>query len=175
MGLDHPTNPLSPYGVSKLSVEYYLKMANETFGINYTILRYANVYGPRQDANGEGGVIAIFSDALAKGNSPTIYGDGEQTRDFIYVEDVADANVKALTKGHNQILNVSSGEEITVNNLFEEMQKAAGTKLTVIYEEERSGDIRKSVLCNKVTKEQLDWNPSTSLFAGLQNTLNFYK
>lgn len=175
VGLDHPTNPLSPYGVSKLSVEYYLKMANETFGINYTILRYANVYGPRQDANGEGGVIAIFSDALAKGNSPTIYGDGEQTRDFIYVEDVADANVKALTKGHNQILNVSSGEEITVNNLFEEMQKAAGTKLTVIYEEERSGDIRKSVLCNKVTKEQLDWNPSTSLFAGLQNTLNFYK
>ncbi|WP_078431853.1 NAD-dependent epimerase/dehydratase family protein [Metabacillus halosaccharovorans] len=173
--LDHPTNPLSPYGVSKLSVEYYLKMAKETFDIDYTILRYANVYGPRQDANGEGGVIAIFSDALAKGNSPTIYGDGMQTRDFVYVEDVADANVRALTMGHNQILNVSSSEEITVNSLFETMQKVAGTNIAVNYEEERNGDIRKSVLCNKITKEQLDWVPSTSLFVGLQNTMNYYK
>lgn len=173
--LDHPTNPLSPYGVSKLSVEYYLKMAKETFDIDYTILRYANVYGPRQDANGEGGVIAIFSDALAKGNSPTIYGDGMQTRDFVYVEDVADANVRALTMGHNQILNVSSSEEITVNSLFETMQKVAGTNIAVNYEEERNGDIRKSVLCNKTTKEQLDWVPSTSLFVGLQNTMNYYK
>lgn len=173
--LTHPTNPLSPYGVSKLSVEYYLKMASQTFGLDYTILRYANVYGPRQDAHGEGGVIAIFSDCLANGKAPTIFGDGEQTRDFVYVEDVAAANVSALTMGHNQTLNVSSGEEITVNKLFETMQEAAGTSLEVNYKEERSGDIRKSVLCNKVTKEQLNWNPKTSLLEGLQNTLNFYK
>lgn len=173
--LTHPTNPLSPYGVSKLSVEYYLKMASQTFGLDYTILRYANVYGPRQDAHGEGGVIAIFSDCLANGKAPTIFGDGEQTRDFVYVEDVADANVRALTMGHNQTLNVSSGEEITVNKLFETMQEAAGTSLEVNYKEERSGDIRKSVLCNKVTQEQLNWNPETSLLEGLQNTLNFYK
>jgi len=173
--LTHPTNPLSPYGVSKLSVEYYLKMASQTFGLDYTILRYANVYGPRQDAHGEGGVIAIFSDCLANGKAPTIFGDGEQTRDFVYVEDVAAANVSALSLGHNQTLNVSSGEEITVNKLFETMQEAAGTSLEVNYKEERSGDIRKSVLCNKVTKEQLNWNPKTSLLEGLQNTLNFYK
>jgi UDP-glucose 4-epimerase len=173
--LNHPTEPLSPYGVSKLSVEYYLKMANTLSGLDYTILRYANVYGPRQDAHGEGGVISIFSDCLANGNPPTIYGDGEQTRDFVYVEDVASANVQALSLGHNQVLNVSTGEEISVKNLFETMQEVAGLSLDVNYEDERNGDIRKSVLCNKKTKEVLNWNPQTSLFEGLQKTLNYYK
>lgn len=172
--LNHPTEPMSPYGVSKLSVEYYLKMAQKLFNIEYTILRYSNVYGPRQDANGEGGVIAIFSDCLAQNKAPFIYGDGEQTRDFIYVEDVASANVKALTMGHNEILNVSSGSQISIRELFETMKEASGQKIDAIYKEERHGDIRNSVLCNEKTKQALNWSPETSLLEGLRKTLNFY-
>ncbi|MED4455979.1 NAD-dependent epimerase/dehydratase family protein [Metabacillus fastidiosus] len=172
--LSHPTEPLSPYGVSKLSVEYYLKMAQKLFGIDYTILRYSNVYGPRQDANGEGGVIAIFSDCLAQNKAPFIYGDGKQTRDFVYVEDVASANVNALTAGHNEILNVSSGSQISIAELFETMKEASGQEIDAIYKEERHGDIRDSVLCNERTKQVLNWNPGTSLLEGLKRTLHYY-
>jgi UDP-glucose 4-epimerase len=171
----HPVNPLSPYGVSKLAVEKYLQMAHSLYGIQYTILRYANVYGPRQDALGEGGVIAIFSEHLSKGQTPVIYGDGEQTRDFVYVEDVAKANVQALTYGDNQILNVSSGTKISINQLFKEMCQIEGLDIDPIYKEEREGDIRDSVLCNELTKKSLHWEPETSLRTGLEKTLNFYK
>ncbi|KZZ85064.1 NAD-dependent epimerase/dehydratase family protein [Bacillus sp. SJS] len=172
---DHPTKPLAPYGVSKFSVEKYLQMAQSLYGIDYTILRYGNVYGPRQDALGEGGVIAIFAEALSRGEAPFIFGDGEQTRDFVYVGDVAQANVKALTSGDNKILNVSSADKITIKELFFLMNEISGNSLEPIFKEERSGDIRDSVLSNSDTILALDWNAEVNLPQGLANTLEFYK
>ncbi|WP_241156731.1 NAD-dependent epimerase/dehydratase family protein [Bacillus sp. FJAT-42376] len=172
---DHPTKPMAPYGVSKFSVEKYLQMAQSLHGIDYTILRYGNVYGPRQDALGEGGVIAIFAESLGRGEAPFIFGDGEQTRDFVYVQDVARANVKALTHGDNKILNVSSADKITIKELFFLMNEISGNSLEPIYKEERSGDIRDSVLSNSDTILALDWNAGVSLPQGLANTLEFYK
>ena len=172
--LNHRTGPMSPYGLSKLTVEQYLKLAKDIYGIEYTILRYANVYGPRQDANGEGGVVAIFSDKIVANVVPTIFGDGEQTRDFIFVKDVAAANVKALENGNSMILNVSSGEKISVNELFAAMNKIGQKDIQAKYVEVREGDIRHSLLDNTLTKENLNWKPSYSLEEGLKETLEFY-
>ncbi|MTH55041.1 NAD-dependent epimerase/dehydratase family protein [Bacillus mangrovi] len=172
---EHPVSPQSPYGLSKLTVEKYLEICHELYGLDYTALRYANVYGPRQDAHGEGGVIAIFSEKIAKADAPVIYGDGEQSRDFVYVKDVAHANVQALTNGSRQVLNVSRTESITVNQLFEVMARIAGQELKPFYEEERAGDIKHSKLCNKKTISELKWNPEVGLEEGLRKTLEFYQ
>ncbi|MBV7506564.1 NAD-dependent epimerase/dehydratase family protein [Bacillus sp. sid0103] len=171
--IEHLTNPESPYGLTKLSVENYLKMSSKLYQLPYSILRYSNVYGPRQDAKGEGGVVAIFSSQLTENSTPVIYGDGEQTRDFIYVKDVAAANVKALHANENISVHVSSGSFISINELFETMKKAAGSDLSPIYKQDRPGDIRHSILANEETKTLLSWEPSTNLFEGLQETLQF--
>ncbi|WP_144548042.1 NAD-dependent epimerase/dehydratase family protein [Bacillus sp. X1(2014)] len=173
--ISHPTQPESPYGLTKLSVENYLKMSCELFQLPYSILRYSNVYGPRQDAKGEGGVVAIFSNQLTENRAPIIYGDGEQTRDFIFVKDVAAANVKALHAKENICVQVSSGTCISINELFETMKEAAGSNLYPIYKQERSGDIRHSILANEETKAILNWEPSISLYEGLHETLRFSK
>ncbi len=172
---DHATNPLSPYGLSKATAEKYLQLAALLYEIPFTILRYANVYGPRQSAAGEGGVIAIFSKALVQGTAPTIYGDGKQTRDFIYVEDVARANLAALENGTGEVLNVSTGNETSINELFERMQTIQSSSLKPIYLEERQGDIKRSLLCNEKTKAVLHWAPQTSLEEGLTKTLEYYQ
>ncbi|MGV3466584.1 MAG: NAD-dependent epimerase/dehydratase family protein [Heyndrickxia sp.] len=172
---NHPIQPLSPYGLSKYTVEQYLRLAKSLHSVNYTILRYANVYGPRQDAQGEGGVVAIFSENLSNNSPSIIYGDGEQTRDFIYVEDVARANVKALTNGDGEILNISTGKSISIMELFQEMCQIKGISQDPIFKEERDGDIRDSLLSNKKTIESLQWEPSTSLQKGLEKTLEFYQ
>ena len=171
---NHPTNPESPYGLTKLTVEHYLKFASEIYGLDYTALRYSNVFGPRQDTKGEGGVVAIFSEKIAHNETPVIYGDGHQSRDFIYVEDVANANIAALTKGSRMVLNVSRNDSITVNELFEIMNKITGASLSPIYEPARSGDIRDSTLCNEQTIRELDWSPEYTLKDGLGKTLEFY-
>lgn len=171
---DHPTNPESPYGLTKLTVEHYLRLASEIYGIDYTALRYSNVFGPRQDTKGEGGVVAIFSEKIAQNETPVIYGDGHQSRDFIYVEDVANANIAALTRGSKMVLNVSRNDSITVNELFSIMNKITGASLHPIYEPARTGDIRDSTLCNEQTKRELQWNPEYSLKDGLGKTLEFY-
>lgn len=173
--ISHPTQPESPYGLTKLSVENYLKMSCELFQLPYSILRYSNVYGPRQDAKGEGGVVAIFSNQLTENRAPIIYGDGEQTRDFIFVKDVAAANVKALHAKENICVQVSSGTCISINELFETMKEAAGSNLYPIYKQERPGDIRHSILANEETKAILNWEPSISLYEGLHETLRFSK
>lgn len=152
-----------------------MRLAKSLYGVNYTILRYANVYGPRQDTQGEGGVVAIFSENLSKNKPSTIYGDGEQTRDFIYVEDVARANVKALTNGNEEILNISTGISISIKELFQEMCKIKAVSQAPIFREERDGDIRDSLLSNKKTMESLQWEPMTSLQNGLKKTLEFYQ
>ncbi|MFN2744467.1 NAD-dependent epimerase/dehydratase family protein [Bacillus sp. z60-18] len=171
----HNTNPGSPYGLTKLTVENYLKLAYDLYGIEYCVLRYSNVYGPRQDAKGEGGVVSIFSDLLTSGTAPVIFGDGEQSRDFIYVGDVASANVKALKAQSNVCLNVSNGFSITVNELFAEMKKATKSTLSPIYQDERPGDIRHSTLSNEETKQILNWEPKMPLSEGLEKTISFYK
>jgi len=170
-----PVAPTSFYGVSKLTPESYLRVFNNLYGLNYTILRYANIYGPRQDALGEGGVISIFATRILAGQSPTIFGDGEQTRDFVYVGDVANANVRALTGGDQMVLNVGTETRTSVNQLVAIMKEVTGSGLSPQYAEVRPGDVRHSCLDNRRIVKNLNWRPRVSLEAGLANTLEFYR
>lgn len=168
---DHPTLPESPYGLTKLTVEKYLKLAYKFYGLSYGILRYSNVYGPRQDGKGEGGVISIFADRILENKAPIIYGSGEQTRDFIYVKDVASANVQALKQQDNICLNISSNNRISINQLWEKMGDIGEVSFKAAYKAVRDGDILHSILCNEETMVQLDWIPRTNLEDGLRETL----
>lgn len=168
---DHPTLPESPYGLTKLTVEKYLKLAYKFYGLSYGILRYSNVYGPRQDGKGEGGVISIFADRILENKAPIIYGSGEQTRDFIYVKDVASANVQALKQQDNICLNISSNNRISINQLWEKMGDIGKVSFNPAYKAVRDGDILHSILCNEETMVQLDWMPRTNLEDGLRETL----
>lgn len=177
VGVDeqHPIQPLSLYGVSKYTPELYIKVYHHLYGLNYTILRYANVYGPRQDAAGEGGVVSIFIDKLLKGEHPIIYGDGEQTRDFVYVADVAAANVMALTRGDGGVFNVSTNTQTSVNELLALLSDLLHVRVEPRYEPPRPGDIRNSFLDNTLAVEALDWQPKYSLRAGLDETIVYYQ
>lgn len=168
-------SPLSFYGVSKLTPEVYLNVFNHLYGLNYTVLRYANVFGPRQDAQGEGGVISIFATKILDGQNPVIFGDGEQTRDFVYVEDVAKANVKALNSAERLILNVGTGRRTSVNELVRIMAEAAKSDIKPVYSPERDGDIKHSCMNNGQIQEHLEWEPHFSLYEGLTRTIDFYK
>lgn len=163
----HPIQATSPYGVSKHVVEHYLYVYRQLYGIEYTALRYANVYGPRQDPLGEGGVVAIFTHRLARDEDVTIYGDGEQTRDYVYVGDVARANLLALTKGDGEIVNISCSTETSVNDLFELVRKATGSRGNAVRAPKRPGEIQRSVLANHRAQEVLGWTPQVPLDQGL--------
>ena len=140
---NHPIRPLSPYGISKHTVELYLDSALVNFGLDYTVLRYANVYGPRQNPHGEAGVIAIFTETMLKGNRPTIFGDGSSTRDYVFVEDVVQANLLALEAGDGQIYNIGTGHQTNLNELFSELKTAIGVEMDPIYAPSRPGEIDK--------------------------------
>jgi UDP-glucose 4-epimerase len=172
---DHPTNPESPYGLTKLTVEHYLQMFEKFYQLPYSILRFSNVYGPRQDADGEGGVVSIFSDRIQKGTPPMIYGDGDQTRDFIFVKDVASAVVAALSVKESLRVNISSQTAISIKDLFQVMKEVSGSDLDVYYGPKRNGDIRHSVLSNQRAKELLKWEPQVTLADGLRMTLRSLK
>ena len=171
---EHAVRPLSGYGIAKLTVERYLEMYQELCGLRWTALRYANIYGPRQDALGEGGVVAIFINKLLSGQSPTIFGDGEQTRDFVFVKDVATANLLALEQGDNQILNISTGKASTVNELYGLLRQTIKSTLEPVYGPPRAGDIVHSYLANQKAMQYLDWQPTFSLEQGLQETAQYY-
>lgn len=172
---NHKTEPTSPYGLAKYTVEKYLQLAHELYGLDYTILRYSNVYGPRQDSKGEGGVVAIFADKLSNQERPIIYGDGNQTRDFVYVEDVAEANVLSIKNNRNGIYNVSTCERISINDLLNAMFKFINNSgIEPIYKEERKGDIKHSVLNNKDTLNSIDWHPKILLDKGIELTFKYY-
>ncbi|SFG56782.1 NAD-dependent epimerase/dehydratase family protein [Sporolactobacillus nakayamae] len=171
----HPTNPESPYGLTKLTVEHYLQMFEKFYQLSYGILRFSNVYGPRQDADGEGGVVSIFSDRIQKGTPPMIYGDGDQTRDFIFVKDVAAAVVAALSVKESLRVNISSQTAISIKDLFQVMKEVSGSDLDVYYGPKRNGDIRHSVLSNQRAKELLNWEPKVILADGLRMTLRSLK
>lgn len=172
---NHPINPMSFYGVSKHTPEFYLKVFNQLDGLQYTVLRYSNVYGYRQDAKGEGGVIAIFTDKILSNSSPYIFGDGEQTRDFVYVKDVARANFLALTNGDLETINISCNKHTSVNDLFYIINKIVGTTIKPIYAPARMGEIQHSYMDNKKAEEVLAWYPEYSLLDGLQEMIKYYK
>ncbi|OZM57478.1 hypothetical protein CIB95_08470 [Lottiidibacillus patelloidae] len=163
-------SPETPYGISKLASEYYIQSICKQLNINYCILRYANVYGPKQSDKGEGGVIKIFSEQLLNNRKSTIYGNGLQTRDFIFVEDVANATIKALN-GKNIILNVSTNKEVTINDIYDFIKKECQSSLDPIYTNEREGDIFRSCLSNDLIKKELSWAPSFEMEQGVKRTI----
>ena len=171
----HEVNPMSFYGVSKHTPEHYIKIYAQLYGFDYTIFRYANVYGVRQDPKGEGGVVSIFVDKLLNNEAPFIFGNGEQTRDFIYVKDIAEANILALHKGDNKIMNISSDKATTVNELFMVMRDMAGSDVEAIHKDVRTGDIEHSYLDNGVAEEKLGWKARFQLEDGVRETVNYYK
>lgn len=166
--------PISYYAISKYTSELYIQAFNALYKVPFTILRYANVYGPRQSSKGEGGVVSIFFKKLLAGESPSIYGDGEQTRDFIYVKDVAKANILAIEKGTNQIFNIGCNSKTSINELYSIMTKITGQSLSPIPMPERDGDIRHSCLDSSKAVALLNWNPDYDLSAGLLETYNHY-
>ena len=170
---EHPARPSSPYGASKYSVEEYLRIYRELYGLDYTALRYSNVYGPGQDAQGEGGVVAIFTHRVVRGEPVEIHGDGEQTRDLVYVRDVARANVLALERGGGERINVSCGTETSVKELVRSLGRLVGRDLVVRHGPPRAGDIRRSVLANEKAVRLLGWRPEVTLESGLKEVLAY--
>jgi UDP-glucose 4-epimerase len=171
----HPINVISPYGVTKHTPEHYLKIYKEMYDLDFTVLRYSNAYGPRQDPMGEGGVISIFVDQMIKRESPIIYGDGEQSRDFIFVGDIVDANVAALDEGDGEIINISSNIQNTINELHNIINDLLGEEIKAIYKKAKKGDIRHSLLQNNKALNVLNWKPKNNLKRGLEKTINYYK
>ncbi|MGG4034629.1 NAD-dependent epimerase/dehydratase family protein [Paenibacillus cisolokensis] len=171
---EHPIKPESFYGISKYVPEEYIRIFSKFYGLDYTILRYANVYGPRQDHLGEGGVISIFINQILRGETPTIFGDGEQTRDFIYVQDVVNANLAALTLGSKKTLNISTNQTTSLNNLVRIMAELTGKDISPIYLEKRPGDILESCLNNTSAIKELRWAPMYPLEEGLKDTISYY-
>lgn len=166
--------PISFYGISKFTPEMYIRCFYDLFGLSYTILRYSNVYGPRQIPKGEGGVVSIFFRKLLSGESPYIFGDGNQTRDFVYVRDVAMANVLALYKGTNEILNISSNEKVSINQLYHLITSIMSINISPSYGPARQGDIQYSQLDNIKAKQVLGWEPTYNLISGLQECFQYY-
>jgi UDP-glucose 4-epimerase len=171
---EHPIKAMSPYGISKHTPEHYIKMYNELYDLKYTIFRYANVYGPRQDPKGEGGVVSIFVDKMLDEERPVIFGDGQQTRDFIHVYDIVKANLLALETGDNILVNISTENRDSVIDLVEYLNLILPYNLEAIYEEARKGDILHSSLANGKAKELLDWTPDYDFKAGLKQTVEYY-
>ncbi len=171
---DHPVRPVSPYGVAKLATERYLFFYKVEYGIDYLALRYANVYGPRQDPHGEAGVVAIFCGRMIEGRPVTIFGTGEQTRDYVYVGDVVRANLTALDSKVSGAVNIGTGVETSVNRLFEDL---AGTsyELKPVYAPARAGEQQRSVISPARAASQLNWRPQVALRDGLSRTLAFFK
>lgn len=171
----HPTRPESPYGISKLASEHYLYYYRKAYGISYSNLRYSNVYGPRQDPHGEAGVVAIFAQRLLKGEQPTINGTGMQTRDYVFVEDVVEANMAVLNSGMDGTYNVGTGQETTVNQLFHHLRAVTGSQSKEVHGPERKGEQFRSCLdCGKIHKA-LDWEPRVSLPEGLKDTVEYFR
>ena len=160
--------PISPYGVSKLAAEEYLAAYNRLYGTNHVSLRYANVYGPRQDPKGEAGVVAIFLGALAEGRAPRIFGDGRQTRDYVYAGDVAQATLAAA--GNDGVFNVGTGIETSVVDLYDLCRKVAGVELEPETAPARLGEIERSVLDASKAERELGWTPRVGLEDGLRRT-----
>ncbi len=168
---DHPVEPLSPYGADKHAVEHYCVLYQKSFGLETTILRYSNIYGPRQDPRGEAGVIAIFAGLMLAEQRPTIYGTGDQERDYTYVEDVARANVLALTKGGGGMFNIGTGVSASVNRLFSDLAELVGFSEQPIYAAPLPGEVFKIYVTYERARQVLGWEPTVDLREGLKRTV----
>jgi UDP-glucose 4-epimerase len=171
----HAANPLSPYGISKLAFEKYLFFYNFQHGLNYVSLRYANVYGPRQNSEGEAGVVAIFCKRLLQGEKAVIYGDGGQSRDFVFVDDVVRANLLALDFKSSMTFNVGTGIETDINAIFEKIRKSAGSNQPRINLEPKPGEQRRSCISFNKIKKYLGWAPEVTLDDGIEKTVAFFR
>ena len=172
---DSPWNPLSPYGVSKLAGGLYVNAYSSLYGLRGTTLALANVYGPRQDPHGEAGVVAIFAGKLLNRELCTIYGTGMQTRDFVFVDDVASAFVASIESGDGKLLNIGTGTETSIQYLYEEMALASGIESAPEKGAERSGERARAALDPSLAEEILGWSPQTSLRDGIHSTLEWFK
>jgi UDP-glucose 4-epimerase len=171
----HPINPISQYGVSKHTVEHYLHLYSVTLGLQYVILRYSNVYGPRQNPYGEAGVVAIFAIQMLTGKQPTIFGPGDKTRDYTHVSDIVKANLVALDKGKNAIYNIGTGVETSDQEIFDTLAGVLVYKGLPIYAPVRKGEVYRIALgCTKARKE-LGWSPELSLKEGIAKTADYYR
>ena len=171
----HPVRPICPYAASKHTFEHYLEIARIIHGLDYTVLRYANAYGPRQDPHHEGGVVAIFAHKLLNGIRPTIYGDGQQTRDFVHVDDLVRANLGCLDRAGGESLNLGTGIEVTVTALYEQLAAMASVDFEPERRAERKGEMRRLSLDSRRAGEVLDWRPNVRLVEGLGSVLAHFR
>ena len=172
----HPINPICPYGASKHTVEHYLYMYKEIYGQEYTVIRYPNVYGPRQDPNGEAGVVAIFTRQMLRGEQLTINGDGGQERDFVYVGDCARANLLALTVPHESgIYNLGSGKGTNINEIYSTLKEITRYPGQVLHGPAKLGETRKIYLDAHKAGQVLGWEPTVGLSAGLKLTVEYFQ
>lgn len=167
--------PTSPYGVTKMTTEHYLRVYHELYGMNATVFRFANVYGERQGEKGEGGVVSIFCKLLSQHQGITVFGDGHQTRDFVYAGDIAQAIIRALPLKGYHTMNVSTGQETSLNDLIRSFEKAVGYTVPVQYTAPRTGDILRSVLSNEALKRDLGFVPEMDLEEGIRRTYDWYR
>jgi UDP-glucose 4-epimerase len=172
---DRQVNPLSFYGLTKYTSERYLKLYHDFFSLNYVILRFANVYGERQGTNGEGGVISIFAQKIARNEPISIFGDGMQTRDFIYADDIAEGIYSALITAHvNDVYNLSSATESSIIDLINDFKNLTSNSIATVYKQPRDGDIFRSVLSNTKAINLLGWRPQFTIQSGLKNTFEYF-
>lgn len=172
---NHPIEPLSPYGVSKHTVEHYLFTYRANYGIDYVVLRYPNVYGPRQDPHGEAGVVAIFALAMLAGEPCTIFGDGTKTRDYCYVSDIAEANIAALNSNTSGLYNLGRGIEVTDLEIFETVRQAVGCDAEPLYAPVRPGEVTRIALDASKAERELGWRWQVDLREGVRRAVEFYR
>ena len=172
---NYPENPLSPYGIAKLTIDKYLNYYYKVFGFQYVSLRLANVYGPRQNSKGEAGVIAIFTDKMINKEQLIVNGDGRQTRDFIYVDDVVEANILALGKNKIGVFNIGTAKETNINIVFKKIKKLTNSNCKEIHVPEKSGEQKRSCLNFSKASKELKWKPKHDLDRGLKETVGWFK
>ena len=172
---DTPINPLTPYALSKYVGEQYLELFNETYGLDYTILRYANVYGPGQNPDGEAGVIAIFAGMMLSERRPQIFGDGLQERDFVYVSDVVRANLAAVNKGHGRTYNIGTGQQVSVARIYEMLQEIIEFDPEPDYRPRRTGEVLHIALDSTRAERELKWTPEVPLEEGLRRSVEYVR
>jgi UDP-glucose 4-epimerase len=171
----HPIVPRDPYGASKASFELYLGVYAVNYGLTYCTFRYPNVYGPRQDPFGEAGVVSIFTGQMLRGVQPVINGSGQQERDYVYVDDVARANVLALTGGDNQAFNLGSGVGVSVNTIFSELKGMIDAQVPEVHGPAKLGEVERSCLDATKADRELGWRPQVDLKAGLAKTVEYFR
>ncbi|MBN1299077.1 MAG: NAD-dependent epimerase/dehydratase family protein [Actinobacteria bacterium] len=171
----HATNPISPYGVAKMASENYLYFFNREYGLDFIALRYANIYGPRQDPLGEAGVVAIFSNKFIQGSCPVINGDGKQTRDYVFVKDAVDANVRAIESKFSGALNIATSQETNVNELFYMLRQISGKSIKETHGPAKPGEQYRSVLDYGLANKVLGWKPSVPIIEGLKITYQWFE